>query len=631
MTGEEKKRVAEQLKQIYEAGKNIKSDRLPFELEKPILLERLIDYSLTHSLRVERFKRPGILAVILLLAVILTISATLRDGRSAGAYVAGTSKEASVYLIGKDDGDNSKVSAVEVKKLTRGTPIRRYQSTREVDGDVYVLIKEQLELPQIKNLSLDDKKADYALSYYIKDENIASSPEDVVRESEVFVRTPVTIYAEADGPAIASFAPKGSCLKVEGYDKLNRDGSVNKYRVKYLSDKESSDKEKDGEYATGYVYGKYLVDTQKKADAVYKENGIYKKAKKDKYVFNLYGGKASHLDYYPYDKPTFEDNEFCDYARTMYINCVAAVNPKQYVKLINKTDCNAVVIDIKDGVLAYKSEVAKEYSPKSYKNAYTSVKKYRKGVDAYRKTGAYLIGRIVVFNDPLYAKDHPEDCIKYNGSTVWPSAYSRKVWEYNVRLAQEAIEKFGFNEIQFDYVRFPESSYEMSKSGKVKWRNKYDEEKGQAVQNFCFYAADQIHEAGAYFSIDVFGESAYGYMTAYGQYWMGLSNIVDAISAMPYTDHTGGEGAWAHPYDTVYKWAKRAKSQEKKLANPAAARTWITGYDTPYWAPEYDYGKNRLRSQVKALKDAGLNGGFIPWNSGSSIAKYKEYKKVWDE
>ena len=315
----------------------------------------------------------------------------------------------------------------------------------------------------------------------------------------------------------------------------------------------------------------------------------------------------------------------------MYLNCAAAAHPDNYIKLIEKTDCNAVVVDIKDGVLAWPAKTAKKRSPKSYKTAYTSKKKYRKGIDKLRDTGVYMIGRIVVFNDPLYAKDHPEDCIKYGGKSTWPSAYSRDVWEYNVRLAQEAIREFGFDEIQFDYVRFPENSYEMSKSGKAKFRNKYDEEKGQAVQNFCFYAADQIHEAGAYISVDVFGESAYGYMTAYGQYWPGISNIVDAISAMPYTDHMGGEGAWEHPYDTMKNWAKKAKKRQDYLENPAAARTWITGYDTPYWAPTVNYGEKQLKAQIKAMKDAGLKGGFIPWNVNNNLAKYKQYKKIWNK
>jgi len=169
----------------------------------------------------------------------------------------------------------------------------------------------------------------------------------------------------------------------------------------------------------------------------------------------------------------------------------------------------------------------------------------------------------------------------------------------------------------------------MSKSGRAKFRNKYNEEKGQAIQNFCLYAADQIHEAGAYFSVDVFGESAYGYMTAYGQYWPGISNIVDAISAMPYTDHLSKD-AWKQPYDSVYAWAKKARKRQKYLDDPAVARTWITGYNTPYWSPEKTYGEKEMKEQIKALEDAGLKGGFIPWNAANDLSKYKKYKAIWN-
>jgi hypothetical protein len=120
-------------------------------------------------------------------------------------------------------------------------------------------------------------------------------------------------------------------------------------------------------------------------------------------------------------------------------------------------------------------------------------------------------------------------------------------------------------------------------------------------------------------------------MTAYGQYWPGISNIVDAISAMPYTDHTGGPGAWTDPYGTMYNWGKRAKKQQKYLKDPAVARTWITGYDTPYWAPTENYGEKELKAQIKGLKDAGLKGGFIPWNAANNLGKYKQYKAIWNE
>lgn len=538
-------------------------------------------------------------------------------------YAGGTSKDVPVYLIGipiEEDEDSEgeeaetagggSVQAVSVGTITRGTTVKKTLDSKELDGVRYW---------KVEHTGLQNPE-----ELYMDESNLVPAADMIVRETEVYVRTPVTIYSEAEGPAIASFAPKGTCLKVAGYDKLLTDGSVHKYKVEYTDKKD--------ETAEGYVYGKYLTDTQEKADAVYKKNGIYKKVKKDKYSFNLYGGKAKNLDYYPYEKPAIEGNEFCADARAMYLNCVAATNPDQYIKLIKKTDCNAVVIDIKDGVLAWPAKTAKEWSPKSYKTAYTSRKKYKKGINKLKDTGVYTIGRIVVFNDPIYAKDHPEDCIKYGGSAYWPSAYSRDVWEYNVRLAQEAVKEFGFDEIQFDYVRFPENSYEMSKSGTANFRNTYDEEKGQAVQNFCFYAADQIHEAGAYFSVDVFGECAYGYMTAYGQYWPGISNIVDAISAMPYTDHMGGgDSTWKNPYATMKNWGKKAKKRQDYLENPAAARTWITGYNTPYWDPVVNYGKKELKAQIKALKDAGLEGGFIPWNAYNDLGKYKQYKDIWNK
>ena len=575
-----------------------------------------------RALRLRRLRDCVVIFVCLAMIIAYISSLNVITPEPEYVFAGGTSKDVPVFLIGipldeeeiteeaaeETVEEDDPVEAVEIGRLVRGTSVKKLIGIKEVDGVMYC---------RVDNTGLEG-----AADLYMKLENLVPSADMVVQETEVYVRTPATIYAEESGPSIASFAPKGTCLKVTGYDKMLTDGSVHKYKVEYGK--------KDGT-AEGYVYGKYMTDTEKKAKKAYNKNGVYDKVKKDKYGYDLHGGKAKNLDYYPYERTVIEGKEFCSDARAMYLNCVSAADPDNYIKLIEKTDCNAVVVDIKDGVLAWPAKTAKEWSPKSYKTAYTSLKKYRKGIDKLKETGVYMIGRIVVFNDPLYAKDHPEDCIKYGGRSTWPSAYSRDVWEYNVRLAQEAIEEFGFDEIQFDYVRFPENSYEMSRNKKTKFRNVYDEEKGQAIQNFCFYAADQIHEAGAYISVDVFGESAYGYMTAYGQYWPGISNIVDAISAMPYTDHTGGEGAWKNPYNTMKAWAKRAKKQQDYLEHPAAARTWITGYNTPYWAPTENYGEKELKAQIKALKDAGLKGGFIPWNVINDLGKYKQYKKIWNK
>ena len=164
------------------------------------------------------------------------------------------------------------------------------------------------------------------------------------------------------------------------------------------------------------------------------------------------------------------------------------------------------------------------------------------------------------------------------------------------------------------------------------FKNKYDEEKAEAVQNFLFYATDQIHKVGAYLSVDVFGECSGEYVTAYGQYWPAISNIVDAISSMPYTDHFGrGVDTWTNAYQTVYNWAKGAATRQKEIPTPAVARTWITAYDTPYWKPTVIYNASKIEDQVRALYDAGLDGGFITWNSASSLAKYEQIKTAFNK
>mgnify|MGYP003540798721 FL=1 len=318
-------------------------------------------------------------------------------------------------------------------------------------------------------------------------------------------------------------------------------------------------------------------------------------------------------------------------AKAMYLNAATISSIDSYLKIAKENGVNTIVVDIKDGALAYSSKVAEKISPTAYNTAINSNEDYKNAIDKIKDAGIYAVGRIVVFNDVHYGKDHPEDCITSSASNrLWPSAYSRGAWEYNVELAKEAVTEMGFNEIQFDYVRFPEDAYNMSVSGNTDFKNTYNEEKAEAVQNFLFYATDQIHKVGAYLSVDVFGECSSEYVTAYGQYWPAISNIVDVISSMPYTDHFGRTiDTWSNPYQTVYNWATGAVKRQSEIPTPAVARTWITAYDTPHWNPTVIYGAEKISDQVRALYDAGLDGGFITWNSASSLSKYEQIKSAF--
>lgn len=550
---------------------------------------------MTKKRRKRKTKIKGLLLVIAFLLIVGIVLIFLFKGskdvilNKKDMYVASDKNE--VVLYNYDEDNNFK----ETDKIIRGSKVVYLDKSTLVNDNKY------------NEIEYNNK------SYYILESNLVSDIKDVVMEKNKYIRTSVTVYENEKDSKIASFIKKGNEINILGYDFLNEDGSTNMYKIKY-------------EDIEGYVYSKYLVDTKEEAESNYNESSVYDTHKDRKYSRELYGGKASTLDYYPYEKAEFEDNPLMKNAKAMYLNAGTISSIDSYLKIAKENGVNTIVVDIKDGALAYSSDVAKEISPVAYATAINDNDAYKEAIDKIKEAGIYAIGRIVVFNDTHYAKDHPEDCINSIG---WPSAYSRNVWYYNVELAKEAVHKMGFNEIQFDYVRFPENAYNLSTSG-ADFKNVYDEEKAEAVQNFLFYATDQLHKEGVYISVDVFGECSSEYVTSYGQYWPAISNIVDAISSMPYTDHFGRTiDTWSNPYQTVSNWAKGASARQKEIPTPAVARTWITAYDTPYWNPTIIYDASKIESQVKALYDNGLDGGFITWNSASSLAKYEQIKSAF--
>jgi len=544
-----------------------------------------------------------LVAVVILLLGITCISKILGAVSNFASfdnyYIASDINKISLYTYDKEQ----KVMS-EIDTIYRGTKVKSNKKNITVGDIKYTEIK------------LENKK------YYVKENVLVENKKDTVKETTKYVRTSVTVYKNETESKIASFIKKGNKLDIQGYDYLDSEGNVNMYKI-------------TKDETEGWVYGKYLVDTETDALANYNENGIYDIHKNRKYSsLELYGGKASTLDYYPYEKVDFEDNPLLKNAKAMYLNAKKTVieNVDEYLKIATSSGVNAIVVDIKDGFLAYPSPIAKEYTKLGYEKAQNTIETYKAAIQKIKKSGIYVIGRIVVFNDYHFGTDNPDECIKSDVSKeLWPSAYSRKAWEYNVELAKEAIDLMKFNEIQFDYVRFPETAYRMSKSKNTDFKNTYDEEKAETIQNFLMYATDEIHKKKAYLSVDVFGEASNAYVTAYGQYLPAISNIVDVVSSMPYTDHFDKTNStyWTNPYKTVYNWAKTTAQRQKEIETPALARTWITAYDTPNWKPTVVYDAEKISDQAQALVDAGLTGGFITWNGASSLKKYDQIKTAF--
>lgn len=460
--------------------------------------------------------------------------------------------------------------------------------------------------------------------YYVLVNNLTKNKNDVVKEQEMYVRSASTLYKSADNLNILGLLKKGEKLEIIGYDKLNDDGTVNMYKVKY----------KENE---GYAYGKYLLNNYEEAIKNYDEENTYKvhSSRAD----TLGGGSGATLDYYPHEKPKFENNVMPNEVRSLYLNAGVIKNIDAYIKMAKNTGINAFVVDIKDNTSpGYPANAMKEYSITNYNKALNSYETYQNAIKKLKDEGFYVIGRITVFKDSYYAKDHPEDTIKdtmtgssYNhDGSYWPSAYKRNVWEFNVALAIESVKEMGFNEIQFDYVRFPDRVRTLEKEGKISYGNIYEETKAEAIQRFITYAKDEIHKYNAYVSIDVFGESAHNYVTAYGQYWPAISNVADVISAMPYPDHFSkyeygfDEVVWTVPYRLLNFWSKNyVVKRQSEISTPAIVRTWIQAYNTTK-APKVTYDSSMISEQIKALYDNGLTGGFMTWNGSSNLEKYSE-------
>ena len=499
----------------------------------------------------------------------------------------------------------------EVDKLTRGTEII-------IKGD------------KIVNNNLEYYKINYNKNeYYILASNLVEKKEDVVQEKELYVRTSLTLYEDINSIKINGLVEKGEKLEILGYNNLNNDGSVDAYKVKYNNQE-------------GYVYSKYLVNTKEDSLKNYDEEESYQIHKKRGNSWG--GGDAGSLDYYPYEKPKFEDNVMPNEVRSLYMNAGVVKNVDEYIKLAKESGINAIVVDIKDNTApAYPANAMKEYSMTNYEKAINSYDDYKNAIQKIKDAGLYVIGRITVFKDSYYSKDHPEDTIldtatgkSYNhDGSYWPSAFNRNVWEFNVSLAIESVKEMGFNEIQFDYVRFPDRVKSLEDAGKIDYNNTYNETKAQAIQRFVMYACDEIHKYNAYVSIDVFGESAHTYVTPYGQYWPAISNVADVISGMPYPDHFSTyeygfkEPVWTIPYDLLYLWGDEfVMARQSEIPTPAIVRTWIQAYDS-IKSPYVTYDASMVSKEIQGLYDAGLTGGFITWNGSSSLSKYKSISSAF--
>jgi hypothetical protein len=230
------------------------------------------------------------------------------------------------------------------------------------------------------------------------------------------------------------------------------------------------------------------------------------------------------------------------------------------------------------------------------------------------EAGLYLIGRVVTFEDPILSAGDPVLAIRRadgsrwvsNAGLGWTNPYDQRVWRYDVGVA-EAAAKAGFDEIQFDYVRFP-SDGDLSQ---IRYPGKHAQPMGWTIPMFVKYAAAHLHPLGVRLSTDVFGLAATRDL-GIGQFPKRIARFVDTIYPMVYPSHySAGE------YDIADPNSRPGVTVAYSLRD---FRTAVEGMKTKLipWLQDFTLGRTYTLADVQdEIQSARLEHvkGFMLWNA----------------
>jgi hypothetical protein len=289
-------------------------------------------------------------------------------------------------------------------------------------------------------------------------------------------------------------------------------------------------------------------------------------------------------------------------------------------KLMQETDLNALVIDIKGdrGMIPYRSTVplASEVGAQRI----LTVKDIRALMQSLREKGIYTIARIVVFKDNPLALARPDWAIKNTKGEIWldreklawVEPFRKEAWDYTIDIAIEAA-RYGFDEIQFDYLRFPdEGGPAFSMPSTVETRV-------NAITGFLIEANRRLAPYHVFVSADIFGYACWNFNdTKIGQRLEDLAPHVDYLSPMLYPSGfqhgiPGYRIPVANPYEIVHHSLERA--QERTHLAPVRFRPWLQAF-RDYAFDRRHFGDKEIGEQVKAAREFGSHGWML-WNPGN--------------
>jgi hypothetical protein len=327
--------------------------------------------------------------------------------------------------------------------------------------------------------------------------------------------------------------------------------------------------------------------------------------------------------------------------RGIYLNAYAAGSSARLSSLLalaDSTEINAFVIDVKDERgIRYRGNV--QLAMELAQPGEVTIRDLGALAARLKERGIWSIARIVLFKDPILSEAKPDWSIRKPDGSVWQdreghtwvSTWDDRVWSYNLDIAEE-VARAGFNEIQFDYVRFPEAF----KSLPEQVHPKAAGSRTDAVVTFLAEARRRLQPLGVVIAADVFGLSPNDPRdVAIGQQWEAVLASSDHVLPMVYPSHyypthlKGVSRPNRMPYETVFTSVGIGMIRWERLraagVSPARVIPWLQAFNAPWVDKDYTYGPEQADAQIRAVYDVGLDD-WVFWHPGS---KYDQIKAAF--
>jgi hypothetical protein len=349
-------------------------------------------------------------------------------------------------------------------------------------------------------------------------------------------------------------------------------------------------------------------------------------SQKENFVFDFKEEETNIIDFLsePVEKLANPPEEI----KGIYATTWTAITDKSISHLINlakETEINSIVIDVKDytGNVSFQSN---SFLINSLDSEDRRINNLRELIELLHQNNIYTIARIAVFQDLILAEKRPdlavqsivnENTWKDRKGLTWLDPASQEVWNYILIIAQK-LDYYGFDEINFDYIRFPSDGNMKDISYPF-----FDEStlRRNTLKEFFNYLSDNLRKRGIKISIDLFG------LTTVNKDDLGIGQVLedalpyfDFVCPMVYPSHYGKgfigfENPAEYPYQVIKYSLEMANKRMKEFQkeNPdmkiSKIRPWLQDFDLGA-----EYNAEMIRKQKQAVYDLGLKNGWLLWD-----------------